>query len=631
MLKLTDQQCLIINELAKEKLLSFLKKFGNELGPKQIEALSRLVETYTDISSGRIMGRYAFPLPTGTGKTRSIIAWLSALNELKLAHISVAVCASKVEALCELKRALNKEGGIPLKKVGLIHSYEYNKLRAEDYLYSDRELPAGYASEPSDLPEEIAKKQILLLTHQRVKGSAGIKEYNQYYGKERDLMIWDETLIASETFAFPDDEISSAISRIEGLRKGATPIRKRALEYLKSCLQIVEAEIERQRANPGSVPEVIKMPYLNGYQLEEYKVSLGDLDASDTLRSLLDVSQERLRVLLNVEQGGGALTFKVVVPRELTNIVILDASHNVRLLAQMDDSIRTVPIKDMITYENVKLHQLWYPSGRTTMEREFGYSRGKRKVSKEIADVIKGIPEDEGILIFVFKKRLWIDHRERLLCDLQNDGIDIDAQIDGRPRIVVLTWGNETSISQYSYCSHVIFAGVLHRSHLDIGAEIIGQRQDLLSYVNNDLIRKVVQSEIVHCVYQAMSRGSCRVIRGSKTKTMTVWLIHNGKIQDLISEAMPGIQWDTWEGKYLVRKEGRTKIGPLIKTIGGYIRNLELQKISISKLKRELSLNKTPFKTFRRALDKALVGTEWVISGRSLVKNFSLYFGSPQS
>lgn len=621
MLKLTDQQCMKINGLAMEKLLSFLRGVGNEPGPKQIEALSRLVETYTDISSGRIMGRYAFPLPTGTGKTRSIIAWLSALNELKLDRISVVVCASKVEALCELKRALNKDGGIPLEKIGLIHSYKYNESRAKDYLCFDRELPAGYASEPSDLPENIAKKQILLLTHQRVKGSAGIKEYNQYHGKERDLMIWDETLIASETFAFPDDEISSAISRIEGLRKGATPIRKRALEYLKSCIQIVETEIERQRANPGSVPEVIKMPYLNGYQLEEYKVSLGDLDASDTLRSLLDVSQERLRVLLNVEQGGGALTFKVVVPRELTNIVILDASHNVRLLAQMDDSIRTVPIKDMITYENVRVHQLWYPSGRTTMEREFGYSRGKRIISKEIADVIKGIPEDEGILIFVFKKRLWIDHRERLLCDLQNDGIDIDAQIDGKPRIVVLTWGNETSISQYSYCSHVIFAGVLHRSHLDIGAEIIGQRQDLLSYVNNDLIRKVVQSEIVHCVYQAMSRGSCRVIQGSKTKPMTVWLIHNEKIQDLISEAMPGIQWDTWEGKYLVRKPRPIKLNPTVQTIRQYLDRLQVPQISIINVKRELNINVPP-RSFYRALSKAIHKSEWLRSDRSLVKNY---------
>jgi hypothetical protein len=620
MLKITNEQKNELNALALSKLLSSLREFGNDPGPKQIKALSKVIETYTDISSGHITGRYAFPLPTGTGKTRSIIAWLSAVNDLGLDSLSVTVCASKVEALCDLKRALEKEG-IPSGKIGLIHSYKYNKRVAEDYLHYDRVLSPGHASEDSDRTEDIDQKQILLLTHQRVKGNTWIKEYNHYQGNKRDLMIWDETLIGSESFVFPDDEISSAISRIEGLRKGSSPIRHKALEYLKSCVEVVNAEIERQKS-PGSEPELIRLPFLNGYELEEFKVSLGDLDGSDTLRSLLDVSQEKLRVLRNVAQGGGALTFKIVVPRDLKNIVILDASHNVRLLAQMDDSIQTVPIpKDIITYENVKVHQLWFPSGRTTMNKEFSPRRGNRKVSKEIADVIKGIPEGESILIFVFKKRNWLDQKERLLCDLKDNGIDIDAIISGKSRIVVLTWGNETSISQYSYCSHIIFAGVLHRSHLDIGSAIIGQRQDLLSSVSNKLIREVLQSEIVHCLYQAFSRGSCRVIQGSKTKSMTVWLIHNEKIQDLISEAMPGIRWDTWEGKYLVKKARETKFNPVVQKISEYLGQLQVSQVSIINLKKELNL-KIAARTFYRTLNKAICNSEWLRSGRSLVKNF---------
>ena len=47
-----------------------------------------------------------------------------------LNHVSVAVAASKVEALCEMKRSL-LEIGVPESKIGLIHSKRYDLAKVE--------------------------------------------------------------------------------------------------------------------------------------------------------------------------------------------------------------------------------------------------------------------------------------------------------------------------------------------------------------------------------------------------------------------------------------------------------------------------------------------------------------------
>lgn len=609
-----------------ERLQTNLEGYGNTLNEKQGEALRTILELYSDVSRGAITGRFACPLPTGMGKTQSIVAFLATLVEMGCEQIGVAVCASKVEALCDLKRDLVHEG-VPDEKIGLVHSYQFDQKIAEDYVARRKELPSGHASLPTTINNN--QRQILLLTHQRVKGSEDLREFNIYRGKDRNLIIWDETLIASKTFTFEDDQVASAIGSLAPLRRNDSPMRRNALDYLSSCLEIVRKEMDRQASDKelGS-PRPIRLPCLSESQIENYKAALGEGDAADTLRALLEASQDEFRVLMDVEQGGGVLTFNVVVPRDLKNIVILDASHNIRALARMDRSIRTVDLhRDIVSYENVTVHQLRHASGRNAMQKEFGKRRGHRDITREIIEVIKGIPEDEGVLIFVFKKKYRVDYRKTLLNDLRDAGVDTEAEINGKPRIVVLTWGNETSISHYSYCSNIIFAGVLHRSHLDIGSAICGQKQDLLARLRNDDIRRVIQSEVVHSIYQGMSRGSCRVIEGSKTKPMKVWLIHPGDIRHLIYEVMPGIRWAEWESLYLSPRV-QPKADLLAETIRSYLGQLQgVNQMSISRLKKTLEMNKVHKNTMKRALEKALEGSGWIIKGRSVVRSYAYYFG----
>ncbi len=95
-----------------------------------------------------------------------------AIRSLRYDHISVAVCASKVEALCGLKRDLIKQWCH--ESIGLLHSYKHDPKHTGE---------PGYASEPCT--DDHDQKQILLVTHSRVRGKGGIDLYNTYRGKAR--------------------------------------------------------------------------------------------------------------------------------------------------------------------------------------------------------------------------------------------------------------------------------------------------------------------------------------------------------------------------------------------------------------------------------------------------------------
>ncbi|MFZ2448025.1 MAG: bifunctional DNA primase/polymerase [Syntrophobacteraceae bacterium] len=609
-----------------------LERYGNFAGRDHEAALLEVIKAYTDMAQGVSQGRYAFPLATGLGKTQSIVAWVAALYELGVTHISLAVCASKVEALCDLKRDLIKEG-VPSDVIGLLHSYNYDEGHAKRYLEDGGELPQGFASIPSTESSQVQEKQILLVTHNRVRGSKHLEVFHLFKEKPRDLLIWDESLFISDNRAVSEIEIKRAIGWWKpGI--GRDEKKWAAIDYIEQCIHTLDAELEAQKQE-GRQAETIHLPPLTPEQIKEYKRTIGSSLQLTVLPAFLDISQSDLRVV-STPQRGGFVSYDIAVPTELKNIIILDASHNIRELVQYDNTIMKTSkfSDDVVSYEQVTVHQLCHASGRSKMTESFRQAKKeKRLVSLEIAEVIKGIPQGEGAIIFTFKERGGVNFKEILKADLEASGVDVRGKVsvpvwsDGgwkeeeKARFVWLTWGQETSLSQYKYCSNVIFAGVLHRSHVDLASCIVGQQDNLQAALSNSEIQRVERSEIAHCLYQAMSRGSCRVLENSKAKAMNVWLIHKDKeIETWIREVMPGVKWETWGAVHLLAQgeEGNLRL-----TIMAYLESLPESetRISTSKVKSKLNLEKNQSRTFSRAVKN--ISEEaggWKLEGRSLVR-----------
>ena len=603
--------------LAFRKLIEQLESYGNVVSTKQQEALYELLGRYTKITQKLSQGRYAFPLSTGLGKTQSVVAWIAAVHELGLEHVSVAVCQSKVEALCTLKRDLI-DAGVPAEKIGLLHTYKHDPVKAGE---------KGFASLPST--DENDTRPYLLCTHNRVMGKGGVEQFNQFNGKDRDLLIWDESLMKSEGRSLTALVMERALGGYEPVLRRMTskPAAMECAQYLQDALTTFIDELEAQKVNLDRCPVPIELPQLSGATLNHYKSLLGESMATLPLRQLLDMSQQgELRVVYTGQSDGGFIQYDLVVPTELENIIILDASYPIRELMKLDETVQGVGAASLgvVHYQNVTIHQLRSNSGREAIREQLSGSKEKRNVCREIVDVVKAIPDDEGVILFSFKARDYngksFDFENVLKADLEAAGVDLDATLshNGKNRFVWLTWGNETSLSQYSYCSNVILVGVLHRSFVDLSASIVGQSEDLFTEITNSDLKTVMQGELAHCVYQAISRGRCRTLNGEYANPTQSWIIHpHLSIRERINEVMPGVRWKTWTPQYL---ESAGKIEKAATKIVKFLEGFDQVKVSSVALKRDTGLVELPQQTFKKARDLAMseLNGDWEVSGRSI-------------
>lgn len=627
----------LITTPAFEHLKRNLVKFGNTLSLGQEQVLYGTLRAYTDMAQGKVQGRYAIPLPTGFGKTQSITAWIYQLYQSGIKDISLAVCATKVEELCLIKRQLISEN-VPDDFIGLFHSYQYDQKFAEDFMNKKSELPQGFASMPSS--KNPRSERVLLMTHQRVKG--GIESWQLAFFKEqpRNLVIWDESLFVADSIGLDFLKIQAALQGL-GVWVQRKSILKPIVEYLSECIKILNEESIAQ-AQGKEKAEILSMPKLYVNDIERYQKNLdkvGDCPVNvEPLKKFLNISQNKFRVYYDARDDKKAvISYEMKVPSEIENILVLDASYSIRMLAHanvksINDANEDSPYLDLdqasVYYSNVTVHHLKHRSGRDYFTRiQTKPKLRERLFSLEVANVVKDIPKQEGILIFTFKTRNsdQVNHIEILKKDMNKRDIDTDAVIqlnNGKrmPRIAFLTWGQETALNQYSYCSNVIFAGVLYRSLRDLTAQIAGESDNLTADIDDSILSEVLASELSHCLYQAISRGSSRkLINGAACKSDVYLIISNDKVKDYLTQIMPNLRWENWKGIYLTKDPNKKET--VKQAVNEYLDCYPGHVISVSKLKGELKLKGCHDNTFTSGLEIALAeNNEWKRKERSIVR-----------
>lgn len=610
-----------LTETAYRILEGNLTSYGNVLSSEHRNALYELLINYTRIIDGEQIGRFAFGLDTGMGKTESVVALITAIHELGLDHVSILVCQSKVEGLCELKRKLVAIG-VPEDRVGLIHSYAYDPAKVTN-------LPEGYASLPCTPKDE--HRQFQLVTHNRVKGGGDVSKFNTYKDEPRSLVIWDESLLVSDSLSITELELRKAVHNF-----GADHERKCThaglIAYLNEVLASIQSKFSQEESS------TIRLASLEPEALSLYRkmVAQSFAEYKTILLQLLDISTQELR-LLTTKDGQGVITYQIAVPKELNKVAILDASWWIRELERLDSSIRanTKFIQPHLKrYDNVTIHQMQFSGSRSNLTADMSGKPEQRKVSRELAAVIKAIPSNEAVLIFTYKKRgNGLDFVKTLKSDLNQLGVDTEATVDivrsnsveTKPRINFLTWGSETSLNEYSYCSNVILAGILHRSHVDIAAAITGQSDDLNGDIQHEDIKRVLNSEIAHLAFQALSRGSCRKVHDGYAEPMKAWVIHRGlNLKPLLDKVMSGCKWQLWDEVDPVNKGVIDRTAQAIQSYLDGI-NDTVTNISTTRLKKSLELYDISKTSWTTALNRAMSATEnWRLQGRSVIK-ISLY------
>ena len=516
-------------------LIADLESHSNKPGELQRAALMELLDTLSAYAYRTESGRQAFGLATGSGKTSAVVAFITALHRLGLDHVAVSVAASKVAALCGLKEKL-LANGVPDDLIGLKHSH------------------GARASLPST---ENSDRRFQLVTHARVRGGTDRDLFIEHKGTKRAVMAFDETLFRSDTFSVTGFDFEYALAGFEVLSNHSGTKYKGLLAYLKQCLAVFEEGLAQAKTPASNDQAVtIDLPQLDHIEFTGYTAQLATLSSSkyEALQDLLQMSQNPLRIILT-QQGDGVICFKVSVPEELKDVVILDASHPIRDLVSLDPTIKTsghFHEMDVKRFDSVTIHQMSSHGGRHSITKSFQeIDKENRTVSKEVIEVVKANADAKGILLFTFKKHE-IDIERLLLSDLADAGIDLDQLTEGgRKRVNLLCWGDETSLNGLEHCDVVIMAGVLQRSRIDLASTIVGQVEDLEAKVDNTMTTKMLDSEIAHLIYQGASRGSCRTIVDGQALPMKLYFIHKGlMIRPILNRVMKGVKWSTWKPVY---------------------------------------------------------------------------------
>jgi hypothetical protein len=597
--------------------VKLLQDYDNVLSDGHGEALIALVGLMTKMAQGELQGRWAFGLPTGMGKSLSIVSWVATLAVADAAHISVAVSCSKVEALCQMKRHM-MEQGVSEDQIGLIHSH------------------GQQASMPSTGD---ADRQIMLVTHSRVRDGSKLGQFSHHKGKPRDLLIYDESLITTDSVGLAVRDLKGCIGFLAGKYEDSEK-HQPLVTYLRSCLDMIQSKLRELAVEADSskaTEALVSLPPLECHLRDSFRITLGKSMVNYCAVQLLDIGQAPIRVIYTGQ--GGAVSYTVAVPKELENIIILDASHPVRRLIHLDSTIkdaekelpvvrRIAPLAALKRFDNVTIYQMFSGGGRSTMAADFGKPEKERKVTREIVEVIKKIPLDEAVLVFTHIPKDKLVYERMLLDDLSKAGIDTKATVtfrgEHKPRICVLRWGSETSLNSHSYCQHVILAGIVQRSQVDLAAAYLGQTGDLTGSVSYEKVKELINSECTHVAYQAGSRGSCRDIVNGFARRMSLYLIHrDASIRTELQKVMPGATWKVWEKQYGDPGEG--VVATTASRIAGYLETLpkEIDKVSTKAIKKEVpELAKVAKRTFSHAVQVVEELAPWRTEGLSLVRMF---------
>jgi len=611
--------------------------FGNKLSPEHDMALCRTAGLFSMIALKLKSGRLVADMPTGGGKTLSVVSWLAAVQRLKL-DISVTIAASQVEGLAKMVRDL-RALGVPSNMIGLVHSKSYDPKKAEEFLDTGDYSILGdkYASEP--VTENNAERQFLFVTHQRVRAATddGSKEtlVTAYKGRKRELLTWDELCLTSAPSAAPLLDVRSGIGALQPYvsEPNTAPELKLAIDYLDSCLSALEGELQSQCG--GSSPNAVTLPVLSEQELETYSKlvqrQLGEeAYAFPAVKMLLEASGQELRVARMGESKSALVSFRVTIPASLNNMVILDAGHVVNRLVALDTTIKRDPWfqqqadngQHLKTYEDVVIHFGQEKSGRAGMEEAFGKRlREPNGLASKIVKAIAAAPSDQGVIVFTFKprRRSKVDLPETIKRELKRMNIDPDAKLsNGKKRIEVLTWGRHASLNDYAYASNVVFAGLLHIDDETLMAQAIGQTGDLCKPIDDmPPLTEIKRGDVCGALYQALSRGSCRYSVEGKAMPMNVWMTHwDDKIKAELERVMPKVVWKDWD---MGNVRENSKAETIALQISAHLRSNLGDRLSNRSIKAALGLSDTPSNTFTRAI-RCVDAPGWKRDGQSFVK-----------
>ena len=485
------------------------EKYGQKWSDKHAHALLELQQAYVLTGMGvATHRRTAWPLAVGTGKTQSIVAFCLAQLE-RTSPISFMVCMERVVQMRDLYDDLC-DAGVPRELIAVHHRKSAKDVEAEG-LPKSTELA------------QVDQYPFLLVTHSMMlRGETNISSVNRFKCRERELILWDESMIKSQGYHFDLGDMEKALSALKvDARDTESELKADAMEacdalgaYLGELRAQFDAHfgslssykkrdhIEEGESNPtdGLLPPV---SWPEG-SITRYETAVNAVmrtkGATSGLRQLMgelfDYTLRPVRVIPYRQAGfrAGVISYQSRIPDSLSRLIVLDASHTIRLLTSKHDwTLHSTTVDCAVKrFDAVHVHCVQHGAGKDSLFEALGSK--KSTVMLELIDRIKVIPQDEAALICTFKDerresgRGVAQYTSLIRSALYSAGINPEECLpDGGQRFCFITWGQHLGVCEFSYCKHLFAIGVTRRRSLDIASAITGQNADLNSTHASDL------------------------------------------------------------------------------------------------------------------------------------------------
>lgn len=617
---------------ALNTLRSKLTAYGNQISPDHEVALSGLCELAAMNLFGGFEKRVYFALPCGMGKTTGVRAILHATHELGLPY-RVVVASSKVEELCILKRTLIADG-IPPEKIGLLHSYPCSR---------DRVLTgqSGFASEPAgntDAP-------FLLVTHANVQSGADKEWMNRC-----DLVLFDESLIVGKAHCLPlyrDSEsyAPSVFRELATLEAFATGRESQLLPAAKAARTLYDQLLTSAKDVRSAPVGIVQASCIDAPSIRAARTALPpEADRFPLVRKLFELAENaaELRAFTSGVDRTTLITYSVSVPDRLRNVIVLDASgpirelvHHDRRMERAEDVVPSLArfasmpggLASIKYHSAVQVHFACVGGGRSTLTARI--AEPMPWMLEKLKRLIASKP-GESFLVVTYKTRgQGTDFSRRAIRSLVEGGIDPDelvptgiAEAPAVRRVQLTTWGRETGTNEFSAYQNVVLLGAVRKPVESVAGVYLGQVDDLRCPAMKTLVRRLVDSECWHSIYQAINRCRMRrvhVVDGvSQAMPCSVYIWHlDSQLESKLSPVLRGCpDWQPWK-----EPDETSTAADIAMRIRGLLGRMEAQGVeSITCRALRKMVGQVPASTFLRGRRLALADSSWVMTRATITR-----------
>lgn len=582
---------------AYEEVVSIMGEKGNNPNASHRVALEALTKdmAYGLYSDGRF--RKAYPLATGMGKTTACVGLCKAIYSEGIDK-SVLMCVEQVEQGDEVRQSLIASG-IPEHQIALLHNTQEHKKKY-----------------PPIEADQAHRYRFLIACHARARFHAKhgkVERLTQFNGRDRDLILWDESMIRSNGYYVSCLDAQIAIKAFfvtlcEKRKGNAHSVHyELELEELERFLDEIYRRLED--AKGGEVIEAMELQSSPSVYTTLIGNVLNDDQYRDPLQKLVEFSKRgRSRVVRVKNPGCDLIQFENCIDPEFKKVVILDASAPIRELLEYDDEIEVEPVAVTKDYSDVTIR---WADVRSSKE-SFRESREHLKNHlKEVGRLLrKEVPKDEDVLIFCHK-------------DLEDEVLKFrsEEQELRRGTIHVLHWGQHRATNRYANVRWVFTVGVRYLPREAVMATIVGQTGSLEHDVTAAELTSVAHSEQAELLYQGISRGNSRRTIDGKAGKQTIYLFHPKKdyepVKELLKEVMPNVQTEEYRSEFLQAGTDQS-VEDLKFRVERYLDGVREDSISCRKLAKELGIE-TNSREWREAKRKVR-SPQWRNEGKKFVR-----------